>query len=169
MYEFWLGCWRADWRLCVDAGVGGTRFWRGACFCCGWGFDFPVAAFFYAGAEIALLGALLYDKRGAAFRAGLVDGFVRRGEIAIGIAAAAVENASGAASAGNAAAHEFAFIAFRTFDAEGDGARVLALRIIRAADEIAEAALAAEKLGVIERAFFIERDVRLAGDARAAD
>lgn len=116
-----------------------------------------------------MFGALLDYEWRAAFRARLVDGFVRRGEIAIGIAAAAVENASGAAAAGNAAAHEFAFIAFRAFDAESDGARVLALRIIRAADEIAEAALAAEKLGIVERAFFVERDVRLAGHARAAD
>ena len=92
---------------------------------------------------------------------------MRRGEIAIGIAAAAVENAAGAASARNTAAHEFAFVAFRAFDAERDGACVLALRIIGAADEIAEAALAAEKLRVVERAFFVERNVRLARDARA--
>src|SRR5271170_7893185 len=146
------------------------RRWRGACDCafsCCRRFNFPIAAFFDAGAEISLLGAFFDDERRGAFRARLVERLVRRGEIAVGIAAAAVENAAGAASARNAAAHKFAFVAFRALDAESDGPRVLALRIIRAADEIAEAALAAQQLRVVERAFFIERNIRLARDARA--
>src|SRR5271155_3879790 len=147
------------------------RRWRGACGCafgrCG-RFNFPIAAFFDAGAEISLFGVFFNDEWGGAFRARLVERLVRRGEIAIGIAAAAVENAAGAASARNAAAHKFAFVALRALDAERDGPRVLALRIIRAADEIAEAALAAQQLRVVQRAFFIERNIGLARDARPA-
>ena len=91
-----------------------------------------------------MFGALLYYEWGGAFRTWLVDGLVRCGEIAIWVTAAAVENAAGTTSAGNTAANEFTFVAFRAFDAQRDWARVFALRIIRAADEVAEAALAAE-------------------------
>src|SRR6266404_966992 len=61
-------------------------------------FDFPVASFLDARPEIPVLGALLYDERRATLRAGLVDRFVRSGEVAIGVAAAAVENAAATAA-----------------------------------------------------------------------
>src|SRR5271166_942305 len=54
--------------------------------------DFPVAAILNTRAKIAELGALFDDVGRAALRAGLVDGLVRRSEIAIGVAAAAVED-----------------------------------------------------------------------------
>ena len=68
---------------------------------CHWSFRngrFPVATFLYAGAHSSVLAALLDDERRAAFRARLGDGQVRRGEIAIGIVVAAVENPARAAS-----------------------------------------------------------------------
>lgn len=45
-----------------------------------------------------MFGVFLNNERRAAFRAGLIDRLVRRGEIAIGIAAATVEYASPSAS-----------------------------------------------------------------------
>ena len=62
---------------------------------------FPIATFFEAGADEAGLEALFDDEGGAALRARLSDGFVRRGEIAFRIAIAAVEDAA-AALAGHA-------------------------------------------------------------------
>ena len=134
----------------------------------GQSFDFPIASFFHAGTEVAPLRALFDDKRSAAFRAWLVERFVRRSVIAIGIAAATVKDAAAPASFGRAAADEFSFSAFRAFDSEGDGPRVFALWIIFATDEIAEATLAAKELALVQRAFFIEPDIRLARGARAA-
>ncbi len=94
---------------------------------------------------------------------------MRRSVIAIGIAAAAVKYPATPASFGRATANEFAFAAFRTLDAKRDGSRVLALRIIFAADEIAETALALEKLAFVQGAFFVETDIGLACGARAAN
>jgi len=114
-----------------------------------------------------LLSALLHDEGRAALGTRFVNRLVRRGEIAIRIAAAAIENAAGAAAARNSAPYKFTFIAFRALDSQRDGSRVFALWIIRATDEIAEAARPAQELRIVQRAFFIERNIRLARDACA--
>src|SRR5258707_15872925 len=87
------------------------------------------------------------------------------------VSRAAVEGprAPSAAFRGAAAAHKFAFVAFRTFDAHGDRARVFALRITGAADEFAEAAVFLHQAVAAERTFFIQRLIRLMCDARALD
>src|SRR6266702_441843 len=74
---------------------------------------------------------------------------------------------SPATFASTAAAHEFALIAFRTFDPQGDRARVLALRIAGAANEFAVPAVLFHQAFAAERALFIERFVGLARLARA--
>src|SRR5229473_2086030 len=128
----------------------------------------PVAAFFQAGVYCADLAAFLDDERCSALRARLGDGHVRRSEIAIRITRAAVEHArpATAAFARAPAAHEFSFVAFRAFDAHGDWARVLALRVSRAADEFAEAAVFFHQPVTAECAFLIKRLIRLMRDAR---
>src|SRR5437868_2911207 len=97
----------------------------------------PVAALFEAGAYDTCLGALLDDERRAALRTRFREGQVGRGEIAIRVTRTAVEHSWAAAAAFSraAAAHEFTFVAFRAFNAHGDRARVLALRVAGAADE----------------------------------
>src|SRR6266852_5335387 len=94
---------------------------------------------------------------------------MRRREIAVGIARAAVENARTPPPALACAAppHEFAFIAFRAFDAHGDRPRVLALRISGAADELAKAPVLLHQSVAAEGALFIQQFVRLVSDARA--
>src|SRR6267378_7754806 len=129
---------------------------------------FPVATFLETGVNGADLGALLDDEWRAALRAGLRDGHVRGGEIAIRIARAAVENAraSATALAGAAPADEFAFIALRAFNAHGDWPRVLALRIAGAADELAEAAVFFHEAVAAKSALFVQRLIGLVRDAR---
>jgi len=86
-----------------SAGADGLRLGgrRRGCFGSGRGrVDLPVAAFLEAGAEIAVLGALLDDERRAALRARLGDWLVGSSEVAIGIARAAVKNAAAPASFG---------------------------------------------------------------------
>src|SRR5580704_724676 len=131
----------------------------------------PVAAFFQAGVDCADLCFLLDDERRAALGARFGEGHVRRREIAIGIARAAVEDAGTAATAfsGAAAADEFALHALGTLDAHGDRARVFALRIAGAADEFAEAAVFFDQAVAAERALFIEQLVRLVRYASALD
>src|ERR1700678_114010 len=152
-----LGFADGDFDLRRSRGIG--RSWHGF-----WSrsFNFPVAAFLDARAEVALLGALLDDERGAALRARFVDRFVRRSVVTIGVAAAAVENTPSSASLRCAAAHELTFVALRAFDAERDWARVFAFRIVLATDEIAEATLASKQRRFIEWTLFIENHVRLA-------
>src|SRR5947207_653302 len=84
---------------------------------------------------------------------------------------AAVKNARASASAfaGASAAHEFAFVAFRAFDAHGDRPRVFALRVAGAADKFAEAAVLFHQSVAAERAFLIELFIRLMRDASALD
>ena len=140
-------------RLSVLGGSGcGRRGGRG--FGRWFHFHFPIAAIFDARPEDALFGALFDDEWRSALRAGLVDRLVRRSEIAIRVAAATVENAPCAAAFRSAATHKFAFVALRAFDAERNRAGVFALRIILAADEIAEASLSAEQERIVERALF---------------
>src|SRR6185437_4748337 len=122
---------------------------------------FPIALFVDARAEITLLGPLFDNKRRAAFRARLGNRFVRRREIALGIAAAAIKNSPGTASLGSAAPHKLAFITFRAFDSQRDRTRVLALRIILAANKIAEAPGAANQLPTVLRTLFADRNVGL--------
>ena len=97
---------------------------------------FPIAAFADASSEIALLGSLFDNERRAAFRTRLSNWLVRSGEVAIRISAATVENSAAPSSLGRAAPDEFSLIALRAFDPQRDRTRVLALRIILAADEI---------------------------------
>src|SRR6266446_3007272 len=91
----------------------------------------PIAALFEAGVHGADLGAFFDNERRAALRTRFRDGHVGRGEIAVRVTRAAVEDtwAPAATLTGAAAAHKFAFIAFRTFDAHGEPARVLAIRV----------------------------------------
>src|SRR5579864_1324927 len=103
--------------------------------------DLPIAAFPGARTKCAVLGTFEHDKGRAAFRTWFGKRLVRRREIAIGITAATIKNSATPASLGRAAADEFAFAAFGTFDSESDGPRVFAFRIFRAADEFAEAAV----------------------------
>src|SRR5262245_31704728 len=72
---------------------------------------FPVAAFLDAGADLADLRILLDDELRAALGARLGDRHVGRGEVAIGIPRAAVENARAAAATSAAAADKFPFVA----------------------------------------------------------
>ena len=139
---------------------------------CGFGSEyFPVAAFLQAGVDNADLGFLFDDERRAALGARLGHGHERRREIAIGIARAAVKDAWTAAAtfSGAAAADEFAFMTLRTFDAQGDGARVFALGIAGAADELAEAAVFFDEAVAAERALFVEKFIGLHGFASALD
>src|SRR5690242_10762732 len=131
----------------------------------------PVAAFFQAGAHSADLGFFLDDEWRAAFGTGLGDRHVRRGEIAVGIARTAVKDAraSSAAASGAAAANKLALVALGAFDAQGDGARVLALGVGGAADKFAEAAVLFYETAAAIGAFFVEGFVGLAGDAGAFD
>src|SRR6185437_710986 len=89
----------------------------------------PITIFSEARAHDAMLAALEYGERRGALRARLRNRFVRRGEIAIGVTAASVEDSAASAALGCAAAHKFAFGAFGALDSEGNRARVLALRI----------------------------------------
>ena len=67
---------------------------------------FPIAIFTSAGAVCAQLGTFFYHERRAALRARLRNRLVRRSKVAIGVAAAAVEDpACGPASFGGAAAN----------------------------------------------------------------
>src|SRR5216684_628138 len=131
----------------------------------------PVAAFLQACAHRADLGLLLHNERRAAFRARLGQRHMRRREIAVGIARAAVENVctSSTALAGAAAPHKFALIALRAFDAHGDRPRVLALRIPGAADELAEASALLYQVVAAQRTLFLERFIGIVCDARARD
>src|SRR5258708_2409131 len=131
----------------------------------------PITAFFEARVDGADLGALLNDERRSALGTRFGDGHVRRCEIAIRVTGAAVEHARAAtaAFAGAAAAHEFAFVAFRAFNAHGDRARVLALRVAGAADEFAEAAAFLHEIFAAQRTQLRERLIGLVRDARALD
>jgi hypothetical protein len=132
--------------------------------------NLPIAVFPDAGTEAALLGALLDDERRTALRARFVDGFVRRCEIAIGVAAAAKENASPPAPLGRSSADEFSLVALRAFDAHRNRARILALWIILAADEIAKAALATQQFAFgAGRALFSDGDIGRFGLLRTAN
>src|ERR1700752_4776636 len=101
----------------------------------------PIAAFFEAGVHRANLGLLFDDKRRTALRTRLRHGHVRCSEITIGIPRATIKNPRPPTStlAGATSTHKFAFIALRAFDPHGDRARVFALRISGATDELAEA------------------------------
>src|ERR1700704_2908308 len=89
--------------------------------------------------------------------------------IAVRISRAPVENArtSSPALARAAPPHKFAFIALRAFDAHGDRPRVLALRVARATDELAEAPTLLDQVVAAQRALFFERLVRLMRNARS--
>src|SRR5207245_1778861 len=113
------------------------------------------------------LGALLNDERRAALRASLRDGHVRSGEVAIRIPRTAIENARAATSAGAAAADEFAFLALRALNTQGDRPRVFALGVSRATDEFAEAAVLFHQAVAAKSALFVERLVRLVRHASA--
>ena len=90
-----------------------------------------------------------------------------RGEVAIGIARAAIENARSATATGAAAADKFSFVALGAFDAERDRPRVLAFWIPSAANEFAVAAVFFDQALAARRAFFIQRLVWLERNARA--
>src|SRR5258708_2112936 len=131
----------------------------------------PITALFEARVDGADLGALLDDERRAALRARFGDGHVGRCEIAIRVTRAAVKHSWAATTAlsGAATAHEFTFVAFRAFNAHGDRARVLALRVSGAADEFAEAAAFLHEIIAAQGTQFGERLIGLVRDARALD
>src|SRR5271170_3009268 len=136
-----------------------------------WGKLLPVATFLDAGVDSADLRFLFHDERSPALRAWLSDRHIRRGETAIGIARAAVEDAetSAAAFAHAAALHEFAFVALRAFDAHGDRARIFALWVAGAANELTEAAVLFHQAVAVERTLLIERFIRLVRNTCAGD
>src|SRR2546423_1163386 len=148
---------RSFLRLCLRLGFGDKLL--------------PITTFFEASVYGADLGALLDDERRAALRARFGDGHVGSGEIAIRVAGATVEHAwpSTAAFAGAAAADEFTFVAFRTFDAHGDRACVLALGVAGTADEFAEAAAFLHEILAAQGAKFSERLIGLVRDAPLAE
>src|ERR1700676_2455209 len=136
-----------------------------------WHHHLPIAAFLEADGHLAELGFLLHDERRAALRAWLGERHVRRGEIAIRITRAAVEDARAQPPpfSRTAAAYELAFLAFGAFDSHGDGAGVLALRVAGTADEFAEAPVFFDEMVVAQSAFFFQRFIGLMGHARAGD
>src|SRR5258708_4847776 len=113
------------------------------------------------------LGALFNNERRAALWARLGNRHEWRGEIAIRITRAAIENTRTAPApfASAAAAHEFAFGALRAFNAHGDRPRVLALPIAGGDDEFAKSAVLFHKMIAAQRAGFGERLSGLARDA----
>src|SRR5262249_38093787 len=125
--------------------------------------QFPIAAFLDARADRSDFAALLDDERRSALWARLGNWHVRRRKIRFRIARAAVENARAttATFAGATAANELSCTALRAFDAHGDGARVLALRISGATDEFSEAAVFFHQAISAQRALFIERLIGL--------
>src|SRR6185437_16630832 len=120
---------------------------------------FPIAIFPDAGAEIPLLGPLLDDKRRTALRARLGNRLKRSSEIAVRITAAAIKNPAAPSSLRGAASDKLSFIALRALNPQRDRARVLALRIILAADEIAEASRPADQLPAVVRTLFADGNV----------
>src|SRR6266568_2664392 len=132
---------RSPWRSGLH-GHGNASLFRLRLRLCFWNQLLPITALFNAGVHGSDLAAFLDDEWCAALRARFRDGHVWRGEIAIRVSRAAVEDTRPptATLTGAAAAHEFAFMAFRTFDAHGDWARVLAFWIAGATDEFPEAA-----------------------------
>src|SRR5713226_613544 len=138
-------------------------------------FCFPAAAFLEAGAHGAqhrgslgaFLAALLDDEWRAALGARLGDGLVGGGEVALGIAVAAVEDAA-AALLGHAL-DQFPGAALRAGDAQGLRADVSALGVAGAADELSIAPVLFDKLRATVRTLLIERLVGLAGLARSVD
>src|ERR1700683_5271191 len=114
------------------------------------GDDLPITPFLQAGADGACLASLFDHERGAALRAGLRNGPIRRREIAFRVAVAPIEDA--AASFSGHTLQQLAGTAFRAVDAQRLGANELALRVGRAADKFAVAAVLAHQLRTAVRA-----------------
>src|SRR5208283_3976063 len=114
------------------------------------------------------LALLLHNERRTALRAGLGDGHVRCGEIAVRIPRTAIEHAhpSAPALAHACALHKLAFLALRALDAQGDWPRVLALRIPVAADELAEPSVLFHQASPALGTLLVQRFVRLVRNAR---
>ena len=106
--------------------------------------SFPITVFSDARADVAMFGALLDDEWRVAFRTWFVDRQMRRGEVAFGVATAAIEDSPPSASLGRTAANEFTFLALGALDSECDRSGVLAVRILFTADELAVAAVPPE-------------------------
>src|SRR5258705_8280118 len=132
-------------------------------------YGLPIATFLQATPHRADLRLLLHNKRRAALRARLGERHMRRGEIAIRVSRAAVENSrtSAPALARAPAPHKFAFIALRALDPHRDRPRVFALGISSAADELSEAPVFLHQSVAAQRALFIQPLVRLQRNARA--
>src|SRR5438477_709502 len=99
----------ANWRC---------RFFGLSLRCCGhrfWSELLPIAAFLDAGMQRADFASLFDDERRTALWTRLGDGRVRRGEIAVRIARAAIEHPRTSASTLTRAAalHQLAFVALR--------------------------------------------------------
>src|SRR5258705_10787297 len=105
-------------------------------------YGLPIATFLQATPHRADLRLLLHNKRRAAFRTRLGERHMRRGEIAIRVTRAAVENSRTAAPAlaRAPAAPKFAFIALRALNPHRDRPRVFPLRVSRSARELAKTA-----------------------------
>src|SRR5258707_447166 len=121
-----------------------------------------------ASAHGADLRLLLHDERRAALRARLRHRHERRRKIAIRVPRAAVEHAESSAPALShaPALHKFAFIALRALDAHGDRPGVLALRVSRATDELPKPAVLFHQPVSVQRAFLVQRFVRLVRNSR---
>src|SRR5258708_7424573 len=128
----------------------------------------PVASFFKASTHGADLRLLLNDKRRAALRARLRNRHERRRKIASRLPRAAVEHAESSAPAFShaPALHKFAFIALRALDAHSDRPGVLALRVSRATDELPKPPVLFHQPVSVQRAFLVQRFVRLVSSSR---
>src|SRR5258708_638000 len=128
----------------------------------------PVASFFKASAHRADLCLFLHDERRAALRARLRHRHEGCSEIAIRVPRAAIEHAESSAPALShaSALHKFAFIALRALDAHGDRPSVFALRVSRATDELPKPPVLFHQPVSVQRAFLVQRFVRLVSDSR---
>src|SRR6266481_1694256 len=128
----------------------------------------PVASFFKASAHRADLRLFLHGERRAALRAWLRHGHERRSEIAIRVTRAAIEHAESSAPAlpHASALHKFAFIALGALDTHGDRPGVLALRVSRATDELPKPPVLFHQPVSVQRAFLVQRFVRLVSNSR---
>src|ERR1700683_1796212 len=126
--------------------------------------NFPIAAFFDAGAHGACFREFLHNELCPAVWARLGNRLVGRGEIAFRVAVTSEENAL---PFSGHALHEFALFALWARNAERLRTNVFALRVSRAADKFAVTSLPLDERGAALGTLFVQRLVGLARLARS--